>query len=304
MKGVHARSVGSEVVLALNDVKIRDTSTGQELVRGVTFQLRRGRVLGIVGESGSGKTLTCRAILGILPKLFALAGGSIELCGRDTARFTRDDWQRVHGSVISAVFQDPGSYLNPAMRVGEQLAEIFRVKRGLRRKLARAEVLRLFEALCLRDPERVFRQFPHELSGGMLQRVLIASAIALDPELLIADEATTALDVTVQAEILELLRDLKQRIGLALVLVSHDLAVVAQLCDEVLVMKAGEVVEQGAVEDILYRPQHAYTKLLIAEHNFYGLDRILRTELNVHDAERGALPSASAQRLEELEHAS
>src|SRR5690606_4347078 len=135
------------------------------------------------------------------------------------------------------VFQDPASYLNPSLRVGKQLEEIYRVKKGLARKAARAEVVRLLTTLCLREPERVYQQFPHELSGGMLQRVLIGAAIALDPEILVADEATTALDVTVQAEILTLLGELKRRIGLSMIVVSHDLAVVAQLCDEVLVMK-------------------------------------------------------------------
>jgi ABC-type glutathione transport system ATPase component len=277
-----------DVVLSLRDVRIADSHTGEELVHGVSFSLRRGRVLGIVGESGSGKTLTCRAILGILPQRFGVACGSLELSGRDTASFTRKDWNRVHGSLISAVFQDPASYLNPAIRVGKQIEEMLRVKKGLSRSAAKAEVLRLFEALCLRDPALVFQQFPHQLSGGMLQRVLIASAIALDPQILIADEATTALDVTVQAEILQLLADLKESRGLSLILVSHDLAVVAQLCDEVLVMKSGEVVEQGPVEQILYRPQHPYTQLLIAEHNLYGLDRFLNAK----------------EDLEQLEHAS
>jgi ABC-type glutathione transport system ATPase component len=304
MKRSLGSAVNDEVVLSLRDVRIADVITGKELVHGVSFALRRGRVLGIVGESGSGKTLTCRAILGILPKLFALSSGSIALEGKDTAGFTRDDWNRVHGSVISAVFQDPASYLNPAIRVGKQLEEIFRVKKGLRRKAAQAEALRLLEALCLRDPELVFQQFPHELSGGMLQRVLIAAAIALDPQVLIADEATTALDVTVQAEILELLVALKERIGLALVLVSHDLAVVAQVCDEVLVMKSGEVVEHGTVEDILYRPRHAYTRLLIEEHQFYGLDRFLKNGADVQGTEVEALPQVRTERLEELEHAS
>jgi ABC-type dipeptide/oligopeptide/nickel transport system ATPase component len=156
------------------------------------------------------------------------------------------------------------------------LEEILRVKNKLARRPARAQVLRLFEALQLRNPELVFEQYPHELSGGMLQRVLIASAIALEPQVLIADEATTALDVTVQAEILDLLLDLKDKIGLALIVVSHDLAVVAKLCDEVLVMKSGEVIEHGPVTEILHRPQHEYTRLLVAEHNSYGLDRFLQ----------------------------
>lgn len=280
-------AAASDVVLSVKGLTIEHTTTRSQVVRGLTFDLRKGRVLGVVGESGSGKTLTCRAILGTLPALFERSRGSIELKGRDTSAFSRRDWNVAHGRVISAVFQDPASYLNPAMRVGKQVEEIFRVKNKLPRRLARAQVLRLFEALQLRNPELVFEQYPHELSGGMLQRVLIASAIALEPEILIADEATTALDVTVQAEILDLLLDLKHQSGLALIVVSHDLAVVAKLCDEVLVMKSGEVVEQGTTHDILLRPRHEYTQLLVAEHNSYGLDRFL-----------------SAAEVEKLDHAS
>jgi peptide/nickel transport system permease protein len=269
-------SANGELVLAVNALTIQHRTSGRDVVRDVSFALQKGRVLGVVGESGSGKTLTCRAILGALPSSFEATPGSIELQGRDISTFTRKDWNAVRGSTISAVFQDPASYLNPAIRVGKQIEEILRVKKQQRRRAAKAEVLRLFALLQLRDPELVFERYPHELSGGMLQRVLIASAIALEPEILIADEATTALDVTVQAEILDLLVDLKTKLGLALIVVSHDLAVIAQLCDEVLVMKSGEVVEHGPVQDVLRRPQHEYTRLLIAEHNSYGLDRFAR----------------------------
>jgi ABC-type glutathione transport system ATPase component len=265
-----------DVILALRDVTVASRATGEPIVRGVTFSVRRGRALGIVGESGSGKTLTCRAILGILPRVFRVSSGSIELGGRNVAAFTRQDWNRVRGGIISAVFQDPASYLNPAIRVGKQIEEVFRVKQKLSRRRAKDEVLRLFEALHLREPELVFEQYPHELSGGMLQRVLIASAIALEPHVLVADEATTALDVTVQAEVLDVLLDLKERSGLALVVVSHDLAVIARLCEEVLVMKSGEVVEQGPCQEILQRPRHEYTRLLVAEHEAYGLERFSR----------------------------
>jgi len=285
--GTVSTAATGEIVLSVTDLTIEHLSTRNELVRGVSFALSKGRVLGIVGESGSGKTLTCRAVLGILPERFEVARGSIELKGKNITDFTRQDWSAAHGRIISAVFQDPASYLNPAIRVGKQIQEILRVKNQLPRARARAEVLRLFELLQLRHPELVFEQYPHELSGGMLQRVLIASAIAQKPEILIADEATTALDVTVQAEILDLLLDLKRQIGLALIVVSHDLAVVAKLCDEVLVMKSGEVIEQGTVQEILRSPQHEYTRLLVAEHNSYGLDRFL-----------------IAARVDQLDHAS
>ncbi|MGA1837978.1 ABC transporter ATP-binding protein [Herbiconiux sp. 11R-BC] len=264
-----------DVVLELNEVTIHDDLADNELVHGVSFTLRRGGVVGIVGESGSGKSLTCRAVLGLLPQHIEVSGGTIELLGHNAAALTPKQWTGLRGTSISAVFQDPASYLNPSIRVGKQVQEVLRVKKGQSRAEARRGTLELFEAVHLRDPEAVYRQYPHELSGGMLQRVLIASAIALEPDVLIADEATTALDVTVQAEILDLLASLRARTGLALIVVSHDLAVVAQLCDEVLVMKDGAVLEQGATRDILYAPQHEYSRLLIAEHEQYGLERYL-----------------------------
>ncbi|MEU8643982.1 ABC transporter ATP-binding protein [Streptomyces sp. NPDC060011] len=262
-------------VLAVRDVRIGDLAGDREIVHGVNFTLTPGRAVGIVGESGSGKTLTCRAALGILPAHFEITGGSVEIGGEDIAGLSPARWTELRGATISAVFQDPASYLNPSIRVGAQIAEVVRVKNGLKRRAAHRRAVELLRAVHLRDPELVHGQYPHELSGGMLQRVLIAAAIAADPRILIADEATTALDVTVQAEILDLLADLRERTGLALVVVSHDLAVVAQLCDEVLVMHQGEVVEQGPTHDVLHHPRHAYTRLLIAEHEQYGLDTFL-----------------------------
>jgi peptide/nickel transport system permease protein len=267
-----------DVLLQLDRVTITNRMDDNEIVHGVSFALRTGHVVGIVGESGSGKTLTCRAILGILPDLFEVASGSVRLFGRDIAGLTPKQWTQLRGASISAVFQDPASYLNPSIRVGKQVEEVLRVRTSASRSEAKARTLELFDLVRLRDPAYVYEQYPHELSGGMLQRVLIASAIALEPRILIADEATTALDVTVQAEILDLLLELKDRIGLSLLVVSHDLAVVARLCDEVLVMRAGDVVEQGTTSDILFDPQHEYTRLLIDEHNQYGIDRFLTTE--------------------------
>ncbi len=263
----------TESILRLDDVRIAHRHTGAEIVRGVSLDLHPGRVVGIVGESGSGKTLTCRAILGILPRLFEISGGSVALFGRDISTFTKRDWEEVRGVSITAVFQDPGSYLDPSVRVGPQLAEGLRVRGGLKRREAKKRVLALLDDVRLRDPELVYRSYPHELSGGMLQRVLIASAISLEPKILIADEVTTALDVTVQAEVLDLLLELKDSHGLALIVVSHDLAVVAQTCDDVLVLRHGEVVEQGYAKKVFFAPEHEYTRLLISEHNTYGLDR-------------------------------
>ncbi|MGY0021755.1 ABC transporter ATP-binding protein [Streptomyces sp. cg35] len=260
-------------VLSVRDLRISDLAGDREIVHGVSFELTPGKTVGIVGESGSGKTLTCRAALGILPPHFAITGGSIAIDGTDITTLTTARWTELRGTTISAVFQDPASYLNPSIRVGAQIAEVVRVKQGLKRREARERAVELLRAVHLRDPELVHGQYPYELSGGMLQRVLIAAAIAARPRILIADEATTALDVTVQAEILDLLADLRAQTGLALVVVSHDLAVVAQLCDEVLVMRQGEVVEHGPTRSVLHDPHHDYTRLLIAEHESYGLDR-------------------------------
>ncbi|WP_329041727.1 ABC transporter ATP-binding protein [Streptomyces sp. NBC_00178] len=262
-------------VIAVRDVRISDGVTGREIVHGVGFELTPGRAIGIVGESGSGKTLTCRAVLGILPAHFGVSAGSVEIEGTDISTLTPRQWTALRGTTVGAVFQDPASYLNPSIRVGAQIAEVIRVKQGVKRREARRRALDLLAAVRLRDPELVYGQYTYELSGGMLQRVLIAAAIAVEPRALIADEATTALDVTVQAEILDLLAELRERTGLALVVVSHDLAVVAQLCDEVLVMRQGEVVEQGPTRSVLHDPRHPYTRLLIAEHEQYGLDRFL-----------------------------
>ena len=268
-----------EVVLDVRDLQIVNSIDKAELVEDMGFSLRRGQALGIVGESGSGKTLTIRAVLGILPKSLKETSGTVEIMGRDTADFSKQDWLDIRGNSISAVFQDPGSYLNPSIWLGRQVSEVLRVKKKLSRRAAKAETLRLFEAVHLREPHLVYEQYVHELSGGMLQRVLIAAAIALGPDVLIADEATTALDVTVQSEILDLLQELQETQGLSLVLISHDLAVIAQLSDEVLVMRAGTVIEHGPARQVLHDPQHEYTQLLITEHERFGLDRFLNSDL-------------------------
>ncbi|AMM22059.1 ABC transporter [Frondihabitans sp. PAMC 28766] len=271
-------------VLAVDQVRIYNHLQDSTTVESVSFELRAGQALGIVGESGSGKTITCRALLGILPELFEIESGSITLEGRDTATLSRKEWTALRGSTISAVFQDPATYLNPSIPVGKQVAEVLRVKKKLSRADAKAQAIELLDQVKIRDPEYVYFQYPFELSGGMLQRVLIASAVACEPAVLIADEATTALDVTVQAEILDLLTDLKDRLGLALIVVSHDLAVVAELCDEVLVMREGQVVEQGPTAEILYSPQHQYTRLLLDEHHRFGLERFLRHPVGESEA--------------------
>jgi len=252
-----------EEVLVIKDLHVTVHSGAAAAVRGVTLTVRPGEIVGLVGESGSGKTLTCRAALGVLPPGVAIAGGKIAFAGQDVTDLPPRRWERLHGAHIGAVFQDPASYLNPNLTVGSQLTEVLRVKGRLTRARARDKAIELFTSVGLHQAGRVFHQVPAELSGGMLQRVMIAIAISCDPELLIADEATTALDVTIQAEIIELIKDLRDKRGLAVLFVSHDLAVIRELCDRVVVFYAGEVVESGPVGEIIERPRHPYTQALL-----------------------------------------
>lgn len=253
-----------EPTLRVSGLEITVGQDRRTAVRGVGFEIARGESVGLVGESGSGKTLTCRSVLGLLPPGVELAQGSILLGDTDLTRANRRRWDKIRGTRLAAVFQDPASYLNPSLTVGHQLAEQLRVKRKVSRKEAHARSVELFAEVGLNRPEVVYHQYPHELSGGMLQRVLIAIAVALEPELLIADEATTALDVVIQAEILQLLSRLRRDHHLSLLLVTHDLAVVAETCDRILVMYGGEIVESGPTAQVLTDPQHPYTRALLA----------------------------------------
>ncbi|MFC5434243.1 ABC transporter ATP-binding protein [Microbacterium suwonense] len=251
---------------------------GARLVDSASFHVDPGEALGIVGESGSGKSLSCRAVLGIVPSPLAVEAVDIRFDGGDLLHATPSTWRAIRGTRIGAVFQDPGAYLNPSIPVGRQLAEVHRVKRGLARQDARDAAVAGFGELGLVDPERVARRLPRELSGGMLQRVMIAIAIAESPDLLIADEPTTALDVTVQAEVLDVLEDLRATRGVAILFVSHDLPVVAQVCERILVMQHGRIVEQGTATQVLHDPEHPYTRGLLSDHAEYGLDRFLVAE--------------------------
>lgn len=267
-------SLARPAVAAATDLVV-SAPDGTELVQGVSVSVRPGDALGIVGESGSGKTLTCRALLGILPAGLSVTGGAVQIDGHDLTQAGEREWRQVRGTRIGAVFQDPASYLNPAIPVGAQLEETLRVTARVPRRLARARARELLDDLGIRRVDLVLRQRVAQLSGGMLQRVLIAMALAADPAVLIADEATTALDVTVQAELLELLRRLRRERDLALILVSHDLAVVAQVCERVQVFRDGRVVEAGATSRVLRAPAHPYTRELLSAHAAYGLERFL-----------------------------
>lgn len=257
------RTAAGEPVLAVEDLHITVAGGRHEAVRDVSFTVRAGEAVGVVGESGSGKTLTCRSLLGVLPPGCAVSSGSARLDGTELTSLSARSWEKLRGVTLGAVFQDPASYLNPSLTVGRQLAEPLRVRLGLGRTQAHARAVELFGSVGLRRPDDVFHRYPHELSGGMLQRVLIAIAVACDPRLLVADEATTALDTVVQAEVLDLLARLRDERGLALLLVTHDLAVVAEVTDRVLVFYAGEIVEDAPTADLVRRPAHPYTAALL-----------------------------------------
>jgi peptide/nickel transport system ATP-binding protein len=235
----------------------------RRVVRGVSFRLEEGQSLGLVGESGSGKTMTALAILGLLPD-GAKVGGAIRFEGRDIAGASEAEMQKLRGDRIGMVFQEPMTALNPLHRIGDQIAEPLRLHRGHSQARARAEAVRLIERVRLRDPEKLARAYPFQLSGGERQRAMIAMALACSPKLLIADEPTTALDVTVQARILDLLAELGAASGLSIILVSHDLAVIARHCRRVLVLYGGAAMEEGPVEAVLHQPLHPYTRALLA----------------------------------------
>jgi peptide/nickel transport system ATP-binding protein len=248
-------------------VAFRDGAEVRELLHAVSLELGRGEVLGLVGESGSGKSLLCRTAIGLLPssKLHR-TGGSVLLDARVITGLPEAEMLKIRGRRIGMIFQNPTSHLDPVMRIGDQIREGLRRHRGLSGATARQEAIALLEQVGFPDPARGYASYPHEFSGGMRQRAMIAIALACDPDVLIADEPTTALDVTIQAQILRLLADLRERRKLSIVLISHDLGVVAQTCDRIAVMRDGRVVEQGEKRRLLAAPQHAYTRQLIAAH--------------------------------------
>ncbi|GAA3731729.1 ABC transporter ATP-binding protein [Salinactinospora qingdaonensis] len=242
------------------------TSTGWTGVTDtVSFQLRRGEVMGLVGESGCGKSTTALALMGLLPKASArVASGTVWLDGTDLYSLSRRQWEDLRGDDISMIFQEPMSSLHPAFTVGEQIAESVRRHRDLGRRDAWQRAVALLEKVGMPEARARATCYPHEFSGGMLQRVLIAIALACEPKVLVADEPTTALDVTVQAQILDLLRSMGAEFDLSILLVTHDLDVVADICDEVVVMYAGQVVEQATVKEFLHAPRHPYSRALLA----------------------------------------
>ncbi|MDG4667625.1 ABC transporter ATP-binding protein [Mycobacterium sp. 236(2023)] len=251
---------------------------GQDVVAGIGFGVAPGQTVGIVGESGSGKSVTCKTVLGILPQQLRVTHGDVTLAGHRVLDYGFREWRQLRGGVISAVFQDPGSYLNPSVPVGRQLATSLRVRYGLSRREAARRASDLFAELGLGPESGVESKLPRELSGGMLQRSVLAIALSGEPSLLIADEVTTALDVSVQAQVLDVLTRRQDATGMGIVFVSHDLAVVASVCDTVLVMRDGHIVEAGPTSSVLADPQHEYTRLLISEHKRFGIERFTASE--------------------------
>ncbi|MCC3376695.1 ABC transporter ATP-binding protein [Cohnella sp. REN36] len=251
----------TERLLTARDLRVSfHTRDGDnQAVRGVSFHIDAGETVGIVGESGSGKSVTARAIMSLIQPPGELIGGEIEFRGELLNELPERKWRKIRGNQIAMVFQDPMTSLNPVKKIGQQMIEVIRRHRGLGQEAAKQEAIRLLREVGISDPERRIGQYPHEFSGGMRQRVMIAMALSCQPELLIADEPTTALDVTIQAQILELFKRLKDNPDTAVILITHDLGVVAQVCTRVIVMYGGMIMEEAPVEDLFYRPQHPYT---------------------------------------------
>jgi len=256
-------------------------------VDGVDFTVDPGATLGIVGESGSGKSVSALSIMGLVEKPGEVqAGSSVVFDGRELTTMAERDLERIRGAAISMVFQEPMTSLNPVYSVGDQIAESVRIHRNASAKEAKARALEMLELVGIPSAARRIDDYPHQLSGGMRQRVMIAMALACDPKLIIADEPTTALDVTIQAQILDLLADLRERLGMAILLITHDLGVVAEMCHDVVVMYAGRVVERGPVNEVFTSPQHPYTEALLQSIPMLGM-----TQAEPLRVIRGTVPS-------------
>jgi oligopeptide/dipeptide ABC transporter ATP-binding protein len=290
MKTPDPEPAGGAPLLEVDDLRTYfATEAGDaKAVDGVSFSIGMGKTLAVVGESGCGKTVTALSILQLIPQPPGrFVSGAIRFEGRDLLKVRPQELRTIRGGSIAMIFQEPGTSLNPVFTVGAQIGEAIRLHRGLPEKEIRAEVLRSLRAVHVSDPERRIDQYPHEMSGGMKQRVMIAMALSCNPQLLIADEPTTAVDVTIQARILDLLREMQSERGMAILLITHDLGVVAELADEVVVMYAGKVIEHASSAELFARPRHPYTLGLFA-----SLPRIDRKKGRL-EAIEGSVPAAT-----------
>ena len=255
----------SEKLLEIKDERLSFFTPAGEVkaLNGVSFSMEEGEVLGIVGESGSGKSVTAYSIMGLTAYPGKLIGGTIRFNGHQVDQMTEREFRKMRGNEVSIIFQDPMTSLNPVYTIGNQIMEVIRLHTDKTPEQAKDRARELLELVGINEPEKRLRQYPHELSGGMRQRVMIAIALACEPKLLIADEPTTALDVTIQAQILELMQELRQKMGMSIIMITHDLGVVASMCERIAVMYAGHIVEYGTTDEIFYEPSHEYTKGLI-----------------------------------------
>ncbi len=255
----------SEKLLEIKDEKLSFFTPAGEVkaLNGVSFSMNEGEVLGIVGESGSGKSVTAYSIMGLTAYPGKLIGGTIYFNGHQIEKMNEKEMRKIRGNEVSIIFQDPMTSLNPVYTIGNQITEVIRLHTGKSKKEAYDRAKELLELVGINEPAKRLKQYPHELSGGMRQRVMIAIALACEPKLLIADEPTTALDVTIQAQILELMQELRQKLGMSIIMITHDLGVVASMCERIAVMYAGHIVEYGTADEIFYEPKHEYTKGLI-----------------------------------------
>lgn len=282
-----------EKFLSVKDLHVHYLTSDANVyaVNGISFELERGKTLGLVGETGAGKTTIARAILGILPKPAGrVTSGEIEFEGKSIYKLPEKELQKIRGNKITMIFQDPMTALNPVMTVGEQIAEVVELHNGGDRDAAKKRAVEMLETVGI--PAERYSEYPHQFSGGMKQRVVIAIALACSPELLLADEPTTALDVTIQAQVLNLIRELKKESGTSMLLITHDLGVVAETCDAVAVIYAGEIVEFGSLEDIFDHASHPYTQCLFAsipslDKDVERLQPIIGPALNAADLPEG-----------------